>query len=436
MSTIAQMHAAPLERLDAIAVARLIESGALTAEQVVRASLERIAEREATIGAWEHIDGEAALLEARRMDREGYRGPLHGVPVGVKDVIDTKGQPTRYGSPIYKDNIPTIDAACVAITRKAGGIILGKTVTAEFAHRYPGKTRNPNDPARTPGGSSSGSAAAVADLMVPLALGTQTTASTIRPASYCGIVGYRPTHNLMSCAGIKPSAPSFDTPGVLARTVADCAFYRDILLEQPVRRIDDDISRAPRIGFCRTPYWDKVDPRLKAALEDTAARLSRQGAHVRDITISSAIAAAAAAHRTISSWELARSLTPERLYHYDQLSAVLRDGKMAEGLCTTPNDLMAAVENLESARRATEAFFDDVDIVMAPSTGGIADLGLQSTGSAEFSTIWTALHVPAMTIPLSGRIDGMPVGAQFLTRRGADVVLGDIAFWVSRRLTD
>jgi Asp-tRNA(Asn)/Glu-tRNA(Gln) amidotransferase A subunit family amidase len=422
------------ERLDAVSASQLLDSGALTAERLLAALLERIGEREPAIGAWEHIGSEGALRRARELDRNGRSGPLHGIPVGVKDIIDTADQPTTYGSPIYAGHRPTIDAAGVAATRAAGGIVLGKTVTAEFAHRKPGKTRNPLDIARTPGGSSSGSAAAVADFMVPLALGTQTTASVIRPASYCGVVGYRPSYGLMSCAGVKPSSPSLDTLGIFARSVADCALFRDALLGAPVRLPAGELGRAPRLGFCRTPFWSKVEPSAARLIEQAVSHLSGRGGEIREVELPPDIAGLSKAHRVVSSYEFASSLATERLQHAEGLSALLRDGKMAEGLGYTPEDYFGAVANLEQGRARAASLFGDLDVLLAPSVSGIAGVGLESTGPAEFSSIWTALHGPCMSIPLPERIDGMPIGLQLVARRGDDLRLAEVAEWVVHHL--
>jgi len=225
-----------------------INDGTTTCEAVTRSCLERIEAREPIVQAWQYLDRQKAISRARALDRSGHRGPLIGVPVGVKDIIDTCDMPTEYGTPIYKRHRPANDAACVALTRKAGAVVLGKTVTTEFANVHPGKTRNPIDPTRTPGGSSSGSGAAVGDHMVPLAIGTQTTGSTTRPASFCGVFGYRPTWGDLRATRVMEASGSLDTLGILARSIEDVALYRDVLLgvaPQPVSRE----PYVPRIGF-------------------------------------------------------------------------------------------------------------------------------------------------------------------------------------------
>src|SRR5947207_5481665 len=261
-----------LNELSITEIARGIAAGRFTAEAVVRDCLARIEAREPIVQAWATIDPELALAQARALDRGPNGGALHGVPIGVKDVIDTADLPTEMGSPIYKGHRPACDAACVAFSRAAGAVILGKTVTAEFAGMSPGPTTNPHNPAHTPGGSSSGSAAAVADNMVPAAFGTQTGGSVLRPAAYCGVVGYKPTFNLINRSGIKFAAESLDTIGVIARTIGDVELVTAAVIgKEPARRT---METAPRIGLCRTPLWDTAQPETKHAVEDAAKRLS------------------------------------------------------------------------------------------------------------------------------------------------------------------
>ena len=242
-----------LNRLSAADAARQIAAGRMTSEQLVRACLDRIAAREGEVRAWAHCEPDAAIAQAREVDRAGARGVLGGVPVGFKDVIDTADMPSEYNSPIYRGHRPRADAACVALVRDAGGVVLGKTVTTEFAWRVPAQTRNPHNPGHTPGGSSSGSAAAVADFMAPLAFGTQTGGSTIRPAAFCGIVGYKPSFGTINRAGLKALAESLDTIGILARTVEDCALLAHAVSARPVPDFAAEAIRPPRVGLCRTP---------------------------------------------------------------------------------------------------------------------------------------------------------------------------------------
>src|SRR5438094_10202797 len=266
-------------RLSAAALARSIDNGELTAEAVMRSCLDRIAEREPVIRAWAHLDRDAALSAARTSDKQGRGGVLKGVPCGIKDILDTSDMPTGYGSPIYTGCRPGFTGSAASLPRAAGGILLGKTVTTEFANRHPGPTANPHNPAHTPGGSSSGSAAAVADFMVPLAIGTQTGGSVIRPAAYCGIVGFKASYSLFPPAGMHPNTESLDTVGIMARSVADIALFRAALMAIPY---DPPVmpERPPRLALCHTPHWVRALPEGKAILEDASARLRSAGAEI------------------------------------------------------------------------------------------------------------------------------------------------------------
>ncbi len=281
--------------------------------------------------AWQYFDADYAIEQARTLDAGDKRGSLVGVPYGVKDIVDTADMPTEYGSPIFKGHRPRRDAACVALSRKAGGVLMGKTVTTEFANVHPGKTRNPWDPQRTPGGSSSGSAAAVAASMVPLAIGTQTTGSTTRPASFCGTFGYRPTWGDLRTNGVMEASGSLDTLGILARSVQDVALYRDVLLgvePQPV----SDIASPPRIGFCRTHVWPRLKAETQKLLEDAAETLARRGARVEDVTLPPDFEGLEDVHRWISGFEMARNLTWEFENHWDEISETFRNGRVKDGL--------------------------------------------------------------------------------------------------------
>jgi len=423
----------PLNELSVLELVRLLEEKAISVEALVGDCLDHIAEREAQVKAWVYIDRKAALTQARLLDKGARRGVLHGIPVGIKDIIDTADLPTGYGSDIYRTHQPQIDASVIATLKSQGGVLLGKTVTTEFAHRVPGPTTNPWDVSRTPGGSSSGSAAAVADYMVPLALGTQTTASTIRPASFCGVIGYRPSYGSISCSGIKANAPSFDTLGLFARSVADCSLLSDVLLEKAYAPLSVS-SRAPRIGFCRTPFWKSMQPEAAEFIEKAIRQISRRGGLIQDFSLPPELLGVLAAHRTISSYELARALGTERHYHPAQLSATIREGKIAEGMRYTQQEYVTAQITLESARARMLDLLDGVDVLIAPSANGIAPVGLESTGTPEFCTIWTALHVPALTLPLPEKCDSMPLGIQLIGKRGMDRQLFEVALWIEQAL--
>ena len=294
----------------ATAAAALIANGDLSSEALVGACLARIEAREPVVAAWSHVDPCLALEQARARDRIAPTGPLHGVPVGIKDIIDTRDQPTTHGSRAYAGFTPAEDAACVAALREAGAVILGKTVTTEFANRDPGPTSHPLNRLHTPGGSSSGSAAAVADRMVPLALASQTAGSTIRPAAYCGIYGFKPTFGLLSLAGMGALCERFDTLGLYARGVADLALLRDALLGVDAAGIGPLAGGPPRVRLCRTPLWDEAQPESQAAVERAAEAFAAAGATVEELSLPSEFDTLREAMWEIIRFELARALLP------------------------------------------------------------------------------------------------------------------------------
>ncbi len=401
----------------ALEAARRVADGSLTSEALVRACLDRISEREPLVQAWQHLDMHAALKTARHVDRFGS-GPLKGIPVGVKDIIDTADMPTGYGSPLYETFRPSRDAACVALARHAGALILGKTVTTEFAYFQPGKTRNPHDPNRTPGGSSSGSAAAVADGMVPLAFGTQTAGSVIRPASFCGCVGYKPTFGLIDRTGVRPFSDSLDTVGVFATTVEDAAFFVSIIAGRPNLRIGDEAFR-PRIGLTRTHPWEAAEPATATALDEAAARLRAAGLEVREVALSERWRDLLEAQKTIMAFEAVRSHAPEKLTAPDRLSAKLQEFLEA-GALIAPEAYDAAKAQVAEARAGFSDVLEGFDVLLTPSTPGEAPEGLGATGDPVFNRIWTALGVPCISVPGLTGPSGMPVGVQVVGRWGDD----------------
>jgi Asp-tRNA(Asn)/Glu-tRNA(Gln) amidotransferase A subunit family amidase len=424
--------AARLNELSATEVARRIAAGATTAEAVVRDCLERIAARESTVQAWAAIDPEHALRQARELDRGPSRGALHGVPIGVKDVIDTVDLPTQMGSPIYQGHRAASDAACVALVRRAGAVILGKTVTAEFAGMFPGATTNPHNPAHTPGGSSSGSAAAVADLMVPAAFGTQTGGSVLRPASFCGVVGYKPTFNLFNRAGLKFAAETLDTIGLIARTIDDAELITGVLVgKAPAQR---KLDAPPRLGLCFTPLWDTAQPETADALEDAATRLDAAGASVRRIVLPPPFARLYHAMReTINNYERSKSLAAEWASDSARISKVLGD-RIQAGFAMQHADYLAALQLGEHCRARIVEAFADVDAILSPCVRGEAPIGLAHTGDPGFQQFWTALYVPSLSLPTHRGPQGLPVGIQLVAPRYEDDRLFACARWIWERL--
>jgi len=411
------------------AVARLT-TGKLTAEALTQACLEQ-ARAGADIKAWAWLDPEAALVQARAVDRAGRKGRLAGVPVGIKDIIDTVDMPTEHGSPIYRGNRPFADAACVALIRAASGVILGKTVTTEFANRHPGVTVHPHNADHTPGGSSSGSAAAVADFQVPLALGTQTGGSTIRPAAFCGVIGYKPSFAEFSRVGVKMQCHNLDTLGIICRSLEDVALLRGVLLAQEPKRVDRE-SAAPRIGFCRTPAWEHADGDTHALLEHTAAVLAAAGATVQDVALTPSDILDH--QRRIFEFEAARNYAYEYEVHGEKLSEALRDGLLARGRALPLAAYVEAIETAEAFRRNLDDVFAEVDLLLAPSAMGEAPQGLDSTGDARFNAIWTLAWTPCLTLPAGNGRKGLPLGIQLVGACFRDEALLDAAAWVEARL--
>jgi amidase len=407
-----------LTRISAREAARRIADGSLTAERYVGACLERIAQREATVGAWEFLEPERALAEARARDRAGPGGPLRGLPIGVKDVMDTADMPSAYGSPIYKGHRPATDAACVALARGAGAVVMGKTVTTEFATFHPGKTANPHNPLHTPGGSSSGSAAAVGDRMVPLAFGTQTAGSVIRPASYCGVVGYKPSFGTIARAGVKQLADALDTVGVMARSVEDAAFLTGVLADRP-ELVDLPALERPRIAFCRTPEWDKAEAATQAALDRAREALSARGVDVVELPVPVEHRGLQAAQMAVMGYDCARALAWERLNKRDLLSPRLRR-ILDDGMRVTAAEFDRALGMAETARRRFPELMAEYDALLVPAAPGEAPEGLQATGDPVFNRNWTLLHVPCVTVPTATGPRGLPVGVQLVGRLGDD----------------
>lgn len=424
-----------LHKLTASEAARQLAAKEITSEALVRDCLEHIAAREPEVQAWAFLDREAALGQARAADAQPGRGLLHGLPVGVKDLIDTVDMPTTYGSPIYSAHRPAWDAPCVALTRAAGGIVLGKTVTTEFAVMHPGKTRNPHDIRHTPGGSSSGSAAAVADCMVPLAFGTQTAGSIIRPAAFCGVVGYKPSFGLISRVGVKALSDTLDTVGTIARTVPDAALFAAALTGRNELLIDDRTSPAAkvRVGICRTYEWRHAQPEMMNALESAARTLAAAGAQVREITLPADYAQLVEAQTDIMFAEQAQSLAHERLAHWALISPRLQ-GILEAGLKVSIERHDAALALARSCRRALNTVFAECDVLLAPSAPGAAPRGLEMTGDPLFNRMWTLLHTPCVNIPVAASASGLPLGLQVVGAIGNDARTLAAAHWLHQVL--
>lgn len=421
---------ARLQRLSVVEAAGAVARGEITAQALVRALIERIEERDGVVRAWAAFDPDHALAQARACDEGRVSGPLRGVPVGVKDVLNTFDYPTQMGSPIYAGWRSRNDAACVAMLRNAGAIVLGKTVTCEFAGIHPNVTTNPLDPARTPGGSSSGSAAAVADFMVPVALGTQTGGSVLRPASFCGLVGFKPTFGGYNREGLRFAAECIDTIGLLARSVEDAAFCDDVLRNERPAPLAP-LERAPRLGLCRTYMWELAQPETRESLAKAAAQVKAAGASVEEFDLPAHFSALTRARGIINDVERARSLPWEWAHHRDKLSPGLQK-IMENGYSISEADYRAALREVAAARIEVDAILRRYDAVLAPAVNGEAPLGLHYTGDTSFQALWTLLHVPAITLPAHTGPNGMPVGVQVVAAAGADKQLLRAALWMQK----
>ena len=416
------------------AAARAILAGAISSTAYTRSLLERIAATDAKVGAWTHLDREAALKAAAACDAAGRSGPLAGLGIGVKDIIATADQPTQMGSPIYSGARPDRDAECVARLKRAGAFALGKTVTTEFAFMHPGKTRNPWNAAHTPGGSSSGSAAAVAMGHVAAALGTQTAGSVIRPAAFCGVVGFKPTAGALPFAGIGLFSWTLDTLGVFARDVGDCALLASCLGEAGwIAGEPEALERPPRLAYLAELPWAPVGSVQQHELEMALTRLENAGAKVTAVALPDALSDAHLVHRTIMVCEAAQQLgelqTRERARMSAPLNAALDEGR---GLGANAYD--AALSRRDSLIAAASDWMAPFDAVVSPPASGPAPAELSHTGDPAYCRLWSLLGCPAISIPIGLSGEGLPLGMQLASSAGWDDSLLSVARWCEERL--
>jgi Asp-tRNA(Asn)/Glu-tRNA(Gln) amidotransferase A subunit family amidase len=425
-----------------------IREGRITSAELVSDCLERIDEVDGQVQAWAFLDREHALRQAQALDerrREGKAvGPLHGVPVGIKDIFDTGDMPTEFGSPLWAGRTPRRDSAAVARLRAAGAVIMGKTVTTEYAYFNPGKTRNPHDPTRTPGGSSSGSAAAVAAHMVPGAIGSQTNGSVIRPAAFCGVVGFKPTHGLIPRSGALLLSRALDHVGVFARTVEDAALLAEVLAgfdeEDPDTRAvarppftqvaAGEPPLPPRFAFVRSPAWKHVEPAMSEALAELVEAL---GETANEVELGAGFERALDMHKTVMEVEMAHNLHRDYENGRDQLSERLRS-LIERGRKQLAIDYTRAVAGAAPLNDALDSVFDEYDAILTPAAPGEAPRSLETTGNPVFCTIWTYLGTPAVTLPLLRSEADMPLGVQLVGRRENDARLLRNARWLVKTL--
>ncbi len=410
-----------LNTMSATEAAAAIAARRISSVELVEACLTQIERREPVVGAWACLDREQALQAARECDASAPKGPLHGVPIGIKDNIDTRNFPTEYGSSIYRSHRPQRDAACIGLATRAGGIIMGKTVTTEFAMFEPNKTANPHNPSHTPGGSSSGSAAAVADFQIPVALATQSAGSIIRPSAYCGVIGYKPSLNTFAPDGIKPIGASLDTLGVIARTIDDHMLMWSVLQgaqSMPAPSVPDRL----RIGMCRTPFWQHAEIEQRIALERAGARLSEEHIEVEEVELPAWFDSLNDLHTQVMAYEVARN----HAFEFDEARRDLLGkrtrAQLELGWKLLPEDYLKAREALRRARHEFDVFCKDFHAMMVPAAPGEAPL-IQSTGDPIFNSLWTLLGVPAVTLPVGLGRNGLPIGVQFVSHMDADLLL-------------
>jgi len=437
-----------LIELSATEAIQKIRDGEISSEELVQACLDRIDQVDGEIEAWAHLEPENALDQARMLDAQraegGPVGPLHGIPVGVKDIFDTELLPTENGTVLDSGRQPIEDCRVVSLLQEAGAVIMGKTVTTELAVLGPGKTKNPHNPAHTPGGSSSGSAAAVAAHMVPLAIGTQTNGSVIRPASYCGVVGFKPSHGLIPRTGVLALSAPLDTVGTFARSLEDVALLTEALIaydpsdkdtraraRPPLSRtVAEEPPMTPMIAFAKTAVWDQADRETQDAFTELAELL---GDDCRDLPLSEPFDHAVKMHRTIMNADLAKSFSGYYERGKDKLTDTLC-GMIEFGQKVSAVDYNKAVEYRELLNSGLNSVFDDYDIILTPATTGEAPAGLDATGNPVFNTLWTLCGMPSIALPLMEGPSGLPLGVQVVGPRGDDARLLRNANWLMQHI--
>jgi Asp-tRNA(Asn)/Glu-tRNA(Gln) amidotransferase A subunit family amidase len=434
-----------LNWLGACQAAQGIRDGLFSAQDLVQACIQQIQAREPEVQAWVHFDPAHALAQAERADEWRAAGkplgPLHGVPVGIKDIIDTADLPTEDGTVLHSGRKPWHDAKVVDLLRAAGAIIMGKTVTTEMATYAPGKTRNPHNPEHTPGGSSSGSAAAVAAGMVPLALGTQTNGSVIRPAAFCGVFGFKPSRGLISCQGILRQSERLDQPGCFARNVEDIALLGEVLTAYdadeagmlpranlPLHRVcTEEPPLPPKLALIKTPWWPELDTDTQAGFVELAEHLGEQ--FVGEFALPESAANALDWHKTVMEADLAANYATEYERGADKLSDTLRT-QLERGQTIRAVDYLFALARIPVVTEALDEVFDRYDAILTPAVIGPAPHGLESTGNPLFCTLWTFCGMPAISLPLLQAGNGLPIGVQLVGRVGDDARLLRTARWL------
>jgi len=439
-----------LTELSATEAIQKIRDGEISSEEMVQACLERIEQVDGEIEAWAHLKPEHALDQARTLDTQraegGPVGPLHGIPVGVKDIFDTETLPTENGTVLDSGRQPLDDCKVVSLLKEAGAVILGKTVTTELAVYGPGKTKNPHNPKHTPGGSSSGSAAAVAAGMVPLAIGSQTNGSTIRPASYCGVIGFKPSFGLIPRTGVLAQSQWLDQVGTFARSLEDVALLTEAIIGHDLgdkhtrarvhpplcEMVAEEPPMTPLIAFARTSVWDKAEPSTQEAIEELIEFL---GDDCTDLPLSEPFDKAVEMHGKIMNADLAKSFAGYYEHGKDKLTDILCE-MIEDGQKVSAVDYNNAVDYRDLLIFGLNAVFDHYDFIITPATAGEAPEGLGATGSPVFCSLWTYTGAPAISMPFLEGPNGLPLGVQLVGRPGEDAKLLRAANWLSRRIEE
>lgn len=394
----------------------------ITSEKLVLDCLNRIKDRDADIEAWVYLDPELALEQAKTRDREQPKGLLHGIPVGIKDIYDTYDMPTSYGTNIHKNHRPDSDSTWVKSLREAGAVIIGKTRTTEFANPYPTITRNPHDLERSPGVSSSGSAAAVADFMVPLATGSQTGGSVIKPAAFCGVYGYKPSFNGLPTGGVRHSKASIDTPGFFARCLEDVALMRAASLNTPIKSLELKNNDELRIGICKTEFWSEALPETAFMISEASETLLTKCTKIEEVDLPTEVSIAMKEFRTIVATEDAKSFSQESKDHLRELNPwTQKVYNEAKGYTNQQYENAKALA--ARGRAAIDKVFNDFDVLITPSARGEATKDLMAVETSYFNSIWTLMFLPCLTLPIFKSPSGMPLGLQLVCRRDCDDLL-------------
>ena len=431
-----RMKSIPWVERPAVEVAQALQSRALSATTYVQACLDQIDQQEPQVHAFAHIARDAALKHAQWLDGQAIQGAMHGLTVGIKDVFDTYDMPTQGGSQVFAGYQPVQDAACIATLRKSGGVMLGKTITTELATFPTNGTRNPRHLDHTSGGSSSGSAAAIAANMVSFATGTQTMGSTIRPCGYCGVTGYKPTYNLVPKRGVWPNADSCDTVGLVARHVRDVAFLGAEMARYPELLIPDEaiaMDQRPTVGLCKTFEWDLADQHIHDAFHASARILEKAGAKVVEINLPPAFSQMLKAHTTVVHFEMSGGFMDILSRHADKMRPPLRQ-RSEEGLSVTGREYQAAQAVAHQCRALFDQVLGDCDVLFVPAATGEAPLGQDYSGDTRMNQVWTLMHGPCVSVTGGHGPHGLPLAMQVVGRINDDQRTLLAAHWIDTQL--